>query len=212
MLVFVVVQKVDGTWGPWSYFGDCSNPCGSGNWNRTRTCSNPAPQYGGVACTGDTIDIQTCTGPCAGRQDVSTHAVICNEGKHNCSDSFGCCCLFNIHVKSNNLILKEHTISLLGKSYILIHILIIMMFFLLFVLICLCCIQCTYFIIIINIFEQYMVPGTTGLPGEHVPKHATLESSLGHVFVTIHRLPMEEIIVQGRQWSQSRVIPRHALQ
>ncbi|OWF39259.1 uncharacterized protein LOC110465261 [Mizuhopecten yessoensis] len=55
---------VDGAWGSWTQFSACSNYCGPGNSNRTRTCASPAPQNGGLLCTGDDIESQTCTGTC----------------------------------------------------------------------------------------------------------------------------------------------------
>lgn len=51
---------VDGHWGRWSSWGNCSHNCGAGKQNRTRTCSDPAPKNGGKACSGDTVTFRDC--------------------------------------------------------------------------------------------------------------------------------------------------------
>ncbi|XP_061171858.1 uncharacterized protein LOC133181356 [Saccostrea echinata] len=56
---------VDGNWTPWTAFSSCLYVCGAGQSERTRTCTNPQPQYGGKTCLGDTKETQACTGSCA---------------------------------------------------------------------------------------------------------------------------------------------------
>ncbi|XP_041484134.1 uncharacterized protein LOC121430795 isoform X2 [Lytechinus variegatus] len=51
---------VDGAWSSYSDWGDCSVTCGGGNQTRTRTCSDPAPAYGGANCTGEDIEVRVC--------------------------------------------------------------------------------------------------------------------------------------------------------
>ncbi|KAK3095360.1 hypothetical protein FSP39_013702 [Pinctada imbricata] len=51
---------IDGAFTDWSVWGTCSLTCGGGRQTRDRSCTNPAPQYGGVDCTGDTSDVQDC--------------------------------------------------------------------------------------------------------------------------------------------------------
>lgn len=58
---------VDGDWTAWSQFSSCFYICGSSQSNRSRTCTNPSPQYGGKTCNGDAIESQTCTGTCASK-------------------------------------------------------------------------------------------------------------------------------------------------
>ncbi|ELU05195.1 hypothetical protein CAPTEDRAFT_180911 [Capitella teleta] len=47
---------VDGTWSLWGEWGSCSVTCDHGTRHRSRTCSNPAPAYGGMECVGDDTD------------------------------------------------------------------------------------------------------------------------------------------------------------
>lgn len=43
---------VDGVWSCWSSWSKCSATCGGGHYMRTRSCTNPAPAYGGDICLG----------------------------------------------------------------------------------------------------------------------------------------------------------------
>ncbi|XP_011663142.2 sushi, von Willebrand factor type A, EGF and pentraxin domain-containing protein 1 [Strongylocentrotus purpuratus] len=49
---FCETRKVDGAWSYWSLWTECSSTCGGGTRSRTRDCTNPAPQGGGLNCTG----------------------------------------------------------------------------------------------------------------------------------------------------------------
>ncbi|XP_065934945.1 uncharacterized protein [Magallana gigas] len=51
---------VDGNWGHWSSWLDCSVTCGTGNQIRRRFCSNPRPENGGRQCQGSSTDTLTC--------------------------------------------------------------------------------------------------------------------------------------------------------
>ncbi|VDI32962.1 Hypothetical predicted protein [Mytilus galloprovincialis] len=53
---------VNGAWSVWSD-NTCSVTCGVGTRSRSRSCSNPYPQYGGNNCTGNRTDHVTCTQP-----------------------------------------------------------------------------------------------------------------------------------------------------
>ena len=48
---------VDGGWSDWIKISDCST---NGQQNELRTCTNPAPQYGGQACTGSSVQTVSC--------------------------------------------------------------------------------------------------------------------------------------------------------
>ena len=43
---------VDGGYGEWSQFSQCSRTCGGGDKKRSRSCNNPAPEHGGRNCSG----------------------------------------------------------------------------------------------------------------------------------------------------------------
>ena len=57
------------TYGAWSAFGSCSAPCGGGTQSRTRdgtrtrsrTCTNPTPDYGGIDCVDSLTGSETTT-------------------------------------------------------------------------------------------------------------------------------------------------------
>ena len=53
-------STVDGALTDWMSWGACTLTCGGGTQNRGRTCTNPAPQYGGADCTGDRSQTQNC--------------------------------------------------------------------------------------------------------------------------------------------------------
>ncbi|XP_067022326.1 uncharacterized protein [Acropora muricata] len=56
---------VDGRWSLWKPWGPCSLTCAGGVQRRTRTCSNPAPKYGGKNCEGNALQTQSCNrAPC----------------------------------------------------------------------------------------------------------------------------------------------------
>merc|ERR1712020_655065 len=56
---------VDCQWTPWNY-GSCSEPCGTGRRNRTRTISE-TQKFGGT-CTGKSRELEYCnTNPCPGK-------------------------------------------------------------------------------------------------------------------------------------------------
>ena len=57
----------DGGWSPFSEWSDCSAACAGGDQFRTRTCTDPAPAFGGELCLGEGIESQDCNlAPCSG--------------------------------------------------------------------------------------------------------------------------------------------------
>ena len=52
--------SVDGSWTSWGSWASCSETCGGGVQSRTRSCTNPAPQYGGANCVGMSSSTQRC--------------------------------------------------------------------------------------------------------------------------------------------------------
>lgn len=51
---------VDGNWGKWSSWNDCTKSCGGGNQTRKRECNDPKPAYGGKACGDYSEESRTC--------------------------------------------------------------------------------------------------------------------------------------------------------
>lgn len=51
---------VHGKWASWSEWGECSASCNGGLRRRFRTCSNPAPNFGGRSCAGPAQDTEAC--------------------------------------------------------------------------------------------------------------------------------------------------------
>ncbi|XP_053669727.1 A disintegrin and metalloproteinase with thrombospondin motifs 7, partial [Anopheles nili] len=51
---------VDGGWGDWSPWSECSRHCGYGIAKQTRECDHPSPAYGGAFCIGERARYKTC--------------------------------------------------------------------------------------------------------------------------------------------------------
>ncbi|XP_053385781.1 A disintegrin and metalloproteinase with thrombospondin motifs adt-1-like [Mercenaria mercenaria] len=51
---------VDGEWADWSVWSGCDVTCENGTQSRRRTCTNPAPAYGGLNCTGNKMETKVC--------------------------------------------------------------------------------------------------------------------------------------------------------
>ena len=51
---------INGNWGEWKPWGNCSQPCGKGQKSRSRLCDDPAPEHGGAPCTGDDKETAIC--------------------------------------------------------------------------------------------------------------------------------------------------------
>ncbi|XP_055877407.1 A disintegrin and metalloproteinase with thrombospondin motifs 2-like isoform X2 [Biomphalaria glabrata] len=56
-------KPVNGNWSAWTSWTSCSTNCGVGLKYRTRTCTNPEPEYGGKNCDGESSNFDTCLNP-----------------------------------------------------------------------------------------------------------------------------------------------------
>lgn len=56
----IKLPPIDGNWGIWSPWKECSAPCGGGFRFRQRQCNDPAPQHGGMQCIGCDMDFEEC--------------------------------------------------------------------------------------------------------------------------------------------------------
>ena len=53
---------INGDYGPWSVFSECTVSCGNGTRKRARNCSNPYPRHGGQNCSllGPSVETAFC--------------------------------------------------------------------------------------------------------------------------------------------------------
>lgn len=69
-------QLVNGGWGHWSEWGDCSTSCGDSIRYRRRVCDSPAPANGGEDCVGNPVNVASCEVPkCPEYDDSFPHIV-----------------------------------------------------------------------------------------------------------------------------------------
>ena len=69
-LIYILVN---GNWGTWSEYGECSKTCNSGEKTRTRQCDNPPVAHGGLDCTGSNSEKTTCNADaCPGNKTKNT--------------------------------------------------------------------------------------------------------------------------------------------
>ncbi|KAL3870926.1 hypothetical protein ACJMK2_038954 [Sinanodonta woodiana] len=57
---FCEIKMVDGQWGAWSNWSDCSVTCDLGVRTRTRLCDRPTPDNGGLSCFGEGLEAEPC--------------------------------------------------------------------------------------------------------------------------------------------------------
>lgn len=60
MLNILNLRLVDGGWTVWTSWDSCTVTCAGGTKTRSRSCSNPTPQYGGRSCSGSSTSSQAC--------------------------------------------------------------------------------------------------------------------------------------------------------
>ncbi|XP_023931784.1 uncharacterized protein LOC106153735 isoform X3 [Lingula anatina] len=51
---------VNGNWGQWASWSQCSKTCGTGAHSRTRVCDQPPPSNGGISCPGNSQEDASC--------------------------------------------------------------------------------------------------------------------------------------------------------
>ncbi|XP_029988074.1 hemicentin-1 [Sphaeramia orbicularis] len=73
------VCPVDGNWGPWQSWAECSVSCGGGERTRVRLCNSPSPSNGGRSCPGDSSQLSRCnTQACPGGPQKARGSIIGN--------------------------------------------------------------------------------------------------------------------------------------
>jgi hypothetical protein len=75
---------LDGKWATWGSWSSCTKSCSGGKEVRSRTCTNPATNYGGKDCVGDPSEERACnTHGCTGRLCQFKEDVVVLEIKQN---------------------------------------------------------------------------------------------------------------------------------
>ncbi|XP_036375886.1 hemicentin-1 [Megalops cyprinoides] len=70
---------VDGNWGPWQPWGECSASCGGGERTRVRLCNSPPPTNEGRTCPGDSTQLSRCNAQaCPGGPQRARGSIIGN--------------------------------------------------------------------------------------------------------------------------------------
>jgi len=54
------MPPVNGGWGKFGPWGECSVSCGGGTKMKTRKCDSPAPSNGGKDCKGKSVKTKRC--------------------------------------------------------------------------------------------------------------------------------------------------------
>ncbi|XP_043267299.1 A disintegrin and metalloproteinase with thrombospondin motifs 9 isoform X2 [Venturia canescens] len=54
------LEPVNGQWGEWGPYGECTRTCGGGIQKRYRECNGPPPQNGGDYCMGERYHYRSC--------------------------------------------------------------------------------------------------------------------------------------------------------
>ncbi|XP_035509461.1 hemicentin-1 [Morone saxatilis] len=70
---------VDGNWGSWQPWGECSASCGGGERTRVRLCNSPSPSNAGRPCPGDSSQLSRCNSQaCPGGPQKARGSIIGN--------------------------------------------------------------------------------------------------------------------------------------
>ena len=63
----------DGSWSVWGAWDDCSVTCGGGFMTRHRTCTDPLPSPQGQYCTGEPIEVDSCSANACPGKMLNSH-------------------------------------------------------------------------------------------------------------------------------------------
>lgn len=88
-------KPIDGGWSAWSAWGSCSVSCGGGTKTRTRTCTNPAPAYGGANCAGSSSESTSCNTHSCWQPTIATGGTVTTSGDYK-THTFTSSSTFNV--------------------------------------------------------------------------------------------------------------------
>lgn len=60
MVEISLFAAVNGSWSAWGSWDACTVTCGGGTQTRTRSCTDPIPEHGGLNCTGSAEESAAC--------------------------------------------------------------------------------------------------------------------------------------------------------
>ena len=103
---------VDGEFGDWTDWTECSEECGRGLQNRTRECNNPAPSGGGRYCDGYKSETRLCENkPCPLTPDTLPPGILHSyrEGGWSMCSRYSACGQAKKYIKKNIEVIEEET-------------------------------------------------------------------------------------------------------
>lgn len=70
---------IDGQWGNWTEYSECSRSCGGGVSMASRECDNPRPENEGAFCVGERIRYKVCNLDACPEDEPSFRAQQCSK-------------------------------------------------------------------------------------------------------------------------------------
>ena len=76
---------VDGGFNSWGQWSACTRSCGAGVRVRNRQCNSPVPIFGGLECSGDYVQSETCNNVACSVNNSYVQVRSC-DGEECCKD------------------------------------------------------------------------------------------------------------------------------
>merc|ERR1719149_91480 len=108
---------VDGGWTAFSAWAACSKSCDGGMTTRTRTCTSPAPMFGGKPCPQHAKETKNCNTHvcnCPSCSFKDGHMVVGHTSEHSLTASHG---PRNVHASCAN----RAQVAFCGKTFVISH-------------------------------------------------------------------------------------------